>query len=544
MKIRTQVLLLVASIALLCAGAVAWLGYRGARAILLTTLEAQVRAMATTAAAAVDPEIHHAAERGGSTELEAYRQIERRLRELRDLWRGAGVEVKFIYTMVRDPRSPSGYAYVVDAEEPGPLKSLPGTAVTMSGPRRETAGMPREAIARMSVDEFGETLTGLAPISAHDGRVEAMAGVDLPVSVVRALERELLGTGLAAAGLATILGLGAGWLLVRRIVGPLERLRAFASTLADGDLAGTLEPAGAREVVSLGETLDSLRGSLRRIVARVQEASVCAHEACVTLSHRATQEGDRARSAATDAIEAAGRAEEIAVTSRALAGAADELRSTSSAVIAAGAEGLENLRGIADSVEHLRETGAALATQLATLRERARAVDLLLEAMVAVADRSNLLSLNAEIEASKAGDAGRGFMVVAAEIRRLADQAAASSLEIENHVRTMHQAVDAGADATTQLAQSLATTAGRARHGATLLTTSIDGIESLHPRIASVAESSARQLERAEAISRAMGGIAESTTNALAFFEAVEGMVGDLKRRGADLAREVARFRV
>lgn len=538
-------LLLVASVAILCAGTVAWLGYRGARSLLMESLESQVRSLAMTAAAAVDVDLHTAVERQRSVESPEYRTIEKQLRALRDLWREAGIEVRFVYTIGPDARAPSGWGYVVDAEEPGPAKSLPGQPVTNAGPRAEGSGAPtRRAVATIISDEYGETLTGLAPLLAADGRVVGTVGVDIPVSVIRALERELLTRGTATTVIAVLLALLAGWIVVRRIVGPLERLRQFAGAIAEGDLTSGASSGGAREVVAVGESLDSLREALRSLVGRIHEATVCANDSCFMLTHRAAEEGDRARIAAANAVEATGRAGEIASTSRNLAQAATDLRTTASSVIEAGTEGLENLRGIAGTVDHLRQTGQALAEQLEAVRERARTVDSLLEAMVAVADRSNLLSLNAEIEASNAGEAGRGFMVVAGEIRRLAEQASASALQIEGNVQRMHESVDAGVEATMHLAQSLATSAERAQHGAELLTTSIDGIESLGPRIRSIADSSTRQLEGAEAISRAMGGLAESATNALDFFEAVEGMVTDLRRRGAELQQAVERFRV
>jgi methyl-accepting chemotaxis protein len=82
------------------------------------------------------------------------------------------------------------------------------------------------------------------------------------------------------------------------------------------------------------------------------------------------------------------------------------------------------------------------------MRRRAETVDAALDAMVQIANRSAVLSLNAEIEAAQAGEAGRGFAVVAGEIRRLAQQAAANSMEIERNVQALHAALEAGGGAT------------------------------------------------------------------------------------------------
>ncbi len=535
----------MAIVAITCSAGVAFTSYRSARAQLVAALEGQVRSLAATAAASIDPAAHEEVRVTGRMDSEAYRSIERQLRRLRTIWRDSGIEVRFVYTVVRDPRSPSGFAYGVDAAEAGPEKSAPGAAVSQPAAWKSGDPIdPRGAIATVASDEYGEMLTGLAPILSQDGRIIGTAGVDIPLSSVRMLEWNLAASSAVAVVVVLALSLAAGAFVVKRIVGPVERLRLQAEGIASGDLTTSASARGAREVVALAESFASLQSTLRVLIGRVQEASVCANETCATLGQRAAHERDRARMAAANAVEAAGRAGQIASTARSLAEAAEDLRATGNIVVQAGTEGIENLRGIAGEVERLRQTGQALATQLEAMRERARAVDSLVEAMAAVADRSNLLSLNAEIEASKAGEAGRGFMVVATEIRRLAEQAAASALQIEGNVRRMHDAVDAGVDSTTQLAQSLGASAQRAQHGTELLTSSVEGIQSLGPRIAGIADASVQQRQGAEAISRAMGELAEAATNALGFFEAVEGMVADMKRRGGEMNGEVGRFRL
>lgn len=534
--------MLVASVALTCSAVVAWVGYRTSRAMLQNTLMAQVRSLAAAAAASIDVELHEAVRHGATVESEAYRTLEANLRQLRNSWRDAGVPVQFVYTLAADPRASTGFVYVVDAEEVGPEKSLPGHELSTGGPLFES-GQNTQVTAAFARDEYGETLTGIAPILTADGRRIGSAGVDLPLSSVRELNRSLAISGSVALAGAVVVALLAGWFLAGRITGPIEQLRRTAGAMAEGELATPVVAHGATETEALAASLDSLRLFLRAIVERIKEVSLSANASCSTLNDRTIHERDRAREAAANAIEAAGRAGEIASTASTLAEAAANLRATSSSVIAAGTEGIENLRNIAGGVALIRATSAGLTEQLQTLRARASAVDQLLEAMVAVADRSNLLSLNAEIEAMKAGDAGRGFMVVAAEIRRLAEQAAASALQIEANVRRMHDAVDEGVRATDQLVDALERGAISTQHGTQLLQSTIAGIEGLAPRIVGIADASVHQDEEAGKISRLLGVTAENATNALEFFESVDGMLHDFQRRGQELSDEVRRFR-
>jgi methyl-accepting chemotaxis protein WspA len=107
-------------------------------------------------------------------------------------------------------------------------------------------------------------------------------------------------------------------------------------------------------------------------------------------------------------------------------------------------EGRENLNSMEVSMESLAEATGSISAKLGTIREKAGAINVVVTTITKVADQTNLLSINAAIEAEKAGEAGRGFLVVAREIRRLADQTAVATLDIEQMVRHMQQAVSAG----------------------------------------------------------------------------------------------------
>ena len=92
----------------------------------------------------------------------------------------------------------------------------------------------------------------------------------------------------------------------------------------------------------------------------------------------------------------------------------------------------------------LSEATSSISTKLGTIREKAGAIHVVVTTITKVADQTNILSINAAIEAEKAGEAGRGFLVLAREIRRLADQTAVATLDIEQMVRDMQQAVSSG----------------------------------------------------------------------------------------------------
>src|SRR3974390_3437909 len=96
------------------------------------------------------------------------------------------------------------------------------------------------------------------------------------------------------------------------------------------------------------------------------------------------------------------------------------------------------------TMRQLAESTGSIGSKLSVISENANGITLMVTTITKVADQTNLLSINAAIEAEKAGEAGRGFLVVAREIRRLADQTAVATLDIEQMVRHMQSAVSSG----------------------------------------------------------------------------------------------------
>ena len=113
----------------------------------------------------------------------------------------------------------------------------------------------------------------------------------------------------------------------------------------------------------------------------------------------------------------------------------------SAALAGSGQAGLTHM---AATMQHVMEAAAAINAKLAVLSERAGNINQVVTTITRVADQTNLLSLNAAIEAEKAGEYGRGFAVVATEIRRLADQTAVATYDIDQIVKEIQSAVAAG----------------------------------------------------------------------------------------------------
>jgi len=160
-----------------------------------------------------------------------------------------------------------------------------------------------------------------------------------------------------------------------------------------------------------------------------------------------------------------------------------------------------------------------------------------------VADQTNLLSLNAAIEAEKAGQYGRGFNVVAREIRRLADQTAIATVDIDQMVHEMHTAVSAGVMEMDKFMMAVRQSAGDVDQIGTQITRIIEHVQALSPSFTNVSESMGIQSQNAQEISAAMVNLSKEipqVTDALRSTYASIEQLHDAERRLED---EVARFK-
>jgi methyl-accepting chemotaxis protein WspA len=254
----------------------------------------------------------------------------------------------------------------------------------------------------------------------------------------------LFGLGLlvvAVVGFIAWVTAGVSAVLTRRLLQAGE----VASRVADGDLRASVPVVEAAD--ESGQLLDSIQrmtASLNSLVTRVKQAS----EALGTAASEFTELGRQQQHGVDDLDRSAGR---IATATRSISDTGEALMKTMEGVnvvareTAALAEnGRASLDTMDGSMRQLDSATGSIAARLATIREKASDISTVVVTITKVADQTNLLSVNAAIEAEKAGEQGLGFLVVAREIRRLADQTAVATLDIEQMVRQMQSAVSAG----------------------------------------------------------------------------------------------------
>ena len=541
-RYRNALIVLAILVSAMVGLASTWSAARSIRREMRTSLETQAKSLVATAAAEVDVALNRAALAKHDIDGPEYAKVEGMLRAMRDRWRDAGVPVRFVYTLLPDPSSPSGMVYVVDAEERGPDKSKPGEQMRMFS---NDAGPPdwRQMQAFGYTDTYGTFFAGFAPVLAADGHVELVVGLDLDAAEAEASVRDVvLGGTLPALGAALAAVLLAWW-MAQRGATPLDRLKACAEQMGTGDLSVRPDPTAPGEAGEIGRSLENALVTLRSIVTEADGTAVRVRDACERLLERAEQRRGAIAEVSDSTVEAAGRARAVAQSAAALVRDAQEAAQVTRGAAECGVSALGDVAQIDAGVQAVIARGRDLASQLEVLRGRAATVDAALEAMVHVANRSAVLSLNAEIEASQAGDAGRGFAVVAREIRRLAEQAAANSMQIEDNVRAMHEALEAGHRATEDFATAAADASARSGRLATSMAESIRELERTTPRVNAIGDRCEHFRAEGEAMQASLRASAGGATDLRGFLDSFDATLAELRDRSAEVHRLLSKLR-
>jgi methyl-accepting chemotaxis protein len=243
-----------------------------------------------------------------------------------------------------------------------------------------------------------------------------------------------LGAGLAMLGIISMI---VTYFVRRTILAPLGELSASFAQIAQGDLTVKIAVRSADEIGQLGEAFNGMVGQLNRAMAEVEQASVRVASGSMELSSsaeemaRTVDETARVSAALRDAGQKVVQAlAQLGANTETMAQQTVATDAEAGLAVTDTARGAEAGRGTVKGMEEIHTATDAIVQAVRVIQEIAR--------------QTNLLSLNAAIEAAKAGAQGKGFAVVAEEVRKLAERSAHSAREIEQIIQRTQAAVAAG----------------------------------------------------------------------------------------------------
>jgi methyl-accepting chemotaxis protein WspA len=330
----------------------------------------------------------------------------------------------------------------------------------------------------------------------------------------------------------------------RELRDKVDVLLDAVSRAARGDLTASVPIKGADAIGRLGEGLDAMFGNLRSLLNNVQAAGIQLTASTTQIAAAARQQEATGVEQAQTSVEILSTTREISANTSQLLRTMEEATAVADSTTSATAVAQDNLTRMDLTMQNMVSATDSISSKLAALSEKAANINSVLTTITKVADQTNILSLNAAIEAERAGEAGRGFSVVATEIRRLADQTSVSAWDIEQMLKEMQSAVSASVMGMDKFAEEIRRNVGETRQVAEQLTSVMEQVRQLAPRFDIVLQGMQSQAVGAQQITETMMQLSDASQQTVDSLKATSEAVHELQYAAGELQSSVATFAV
>ncbi|MCE4223826.1 methyl-accepting chemotaxis protein [Methylobacterium sp. C25] len=267
---------------------------------------------------------------------------------------------------------------------------------------------------------------------------------------------------------AVLLSLLVTWAISRAVVRPIETVVAFVERIGTGDLTGRTALTGKDEIGRLGITLNGMVGGLAELARTNRSATADLNAAAAEIRASAQEQAASVEEQFAAVQETAATVDEITHSGAQISKRATDVIASAQASAQTARQGLRAASDTAKAMELIREQGEAVAGNIVALSEKTQAIGEIITTVNDISERTHLLSLNAAIEAAAAGESGRSFAIVAAEMKLLADQAKAATVQVRSILSEIQRGINSSVMLTEEAVKRAAT--GKTRTDATVRT--------------------------------------------------------------------------
>lgn len=351
-------------------------------------------------------------------------------------------------------------------------------------------------------------------------------------------------TMLAGMVIAFVLAMGLGILITRLITRPLSYAVLAAERIARGDLTQSIEPGSHDETGQLLSSLDGMQTNLRNTIQNISSASDQLASAAEELSvvtdestRGLTQQNSEIEQAATAVNEMTAAVDEVA---RNAVSTAEISQSTNQDAMAGKSKVDEAVLAIEDMVGGINSSSS----QVQELAHKTHEISKVLEVIRSIADQTNLLALNAAIEAARAGEQGRGFAVVADEVRALAHRTQSATVEIEGMINAAQTSATSVVETMSNSQRQADNTRQLAQAAGVALESITEGVSEITQRNLVIASASEEQAQVAREVDRNLVNIQSLSAQTATGAHQTNASSHELSKLAISFNQLVAKFKI
>jgi methyl-accepting chemotaxis protein len=322
----------------------------------------------------------------------------------------------------------------------------------------------------------------------------------------------------------------------------LGQMARVAEQISAGDLTVEVKPKSDRD--SLGKAFASMRENLRRVTREIQESISVLSSSAQQIVATTTQVASAATETATAVSETTTTVEEVKQTAQLSSQKAKYVSETAQKVAQVSQGGKKSAAESIDAMKQIREQMDSIAESIVRLSEQSQAIGEIMLTVNDLAEQSNLLAVNASIEAAKAGEQGKGFAVVAQEVRNLADQSKQATAQVRSILGEIQKATNAAVMVTEQGSKAVEVGVQQAARAGESVQQLAESIAEAAQAAAQIAASSQQQMAGMDQVALAMESIKMASTQNVASTKQTESAAKNIDELGRRLKELVAVYKV